>query len=486
MEKKAKQGYYDFFYREMRIIFILLATLGFMGNGIDIVLNQQEGLNKLYLDYPLLIILPLLILMHFYFKISLKTCFIFGLYAIFANTALNIIIHDTGSNGFLAFFLRESIFILLMIISASLFISNKHAVFTGLIYLAIYIHVTITTKNEFLIENAVIMLIIVLSFISVVYLFSQFLERAISGLKARTQTVEGQNFTITSINKLLTGSHFRIHEQNRQLKELNQDLEQKTNELNDLNKQLNRKNIELLKRENELSAVNLDKDRFLSILAHDMKNHLNTLIGFSSLMVLEVDNVSNKKLNTYSLIVNRTGKELHELLENLLYWSRVQMKGFTMNKEKINLYSKVASINSFLNTFAEKKSITLNNKIKSNVFLYSDEEMLTIILRNLISNAIKYTSQGGIVIIENIKGPVKDKTRIQVRDSGIGMSKEKAKSIFNENSNPSTKGTDGEKGTGLGLKLCREFVQKHGEEIGVVSAPGTGSTFWFDMPLFRE
>ena len=357
MKKKRKPDLYDFFYRELRIIFLLLALLGIAGNILDIIIYRGKEISIYYQNLPVLVILSALILLHFRFKFPLKAAFIIGLYSIYINTFTGILIQNMVVSEFLLFFMRESVFFLLMIITAALFIGKSHALYTGSGYLLLFLHVTVRTQNEFLRDNAPMVLIILLSFIVIVYIFNNFLGKAVTNLKEKNSTVENQNQAIRDINHLLTGSHFRVQEQNKQLKDLNIDLKQKSADLDLLNKQLSKKNVELIIRENELSSLNNDKDRFFSILAHDMKNHLNTLMGFSSLLSLELGNVDDEKLNMYSGMISRTGKELFDLLENLLYWGRMQMDGFMLKPAKISLYTKAAAVISFPRLPRKKRSI---------------------------------------------------------------------------------------------------------------------------------
>lgn len=249
-------------------------------------------------------------------------------------------------------------------------------------------------------------------------------------------------------------------------------------ELTELNTNLEKKVEERTKQLNELNAT---KDKFFSIIAHDLKNPFNTLIGFTELILENLNDYSYEKLEEFIGILRDTSKQSYALLENLLEWSRSQTGRVQINQEDININTLVEeNINLLLNQAAKKK-IKLINEIQYNGNVFADINMLRTVIRNLISNAIKYTKEEGSITCGSKL--LQDKLEISISDTGIGIKPENLEKLFRIDVNYSTRGTADEGGTGLGLILCKEFIVKNGGEIWVESIYGEGSTFKFTVPL---
>jgi two-component system, sensor histidine kinase and response regulator len=255
-----------------------------------------------------------------------------------------------------------------------------------------------------------------------------------------------------------------IIKQNEELQELNSSLEKKVEE-----------------RTKQLNELNATKDKFFSIIAHDLKNPFNTLIGFTELLLENLRDYSPEKLHEFIGILHDTSKQSYSLLENLLEWSRSQTGAIQIKKEVINIYNLVEeNINLLLNQ-ASKKKIKLVNDIHYEGTVVADLNMLSTVIRNLVSNAIKYTKEEGTITCRaNLKD---DKLEISINDTGIGIKPENLPKLFRIDINYSTRGTADEGGTGLGLILCKEFISKNDGEIWVESVFGEGSTFKFTIPL---
>ena len=241
-------------------------------------------------------------------------------------------------------------------------------------------------------------------------------------------------------------------------------------------------------RENEknLRELNTAKDKFFSIIAHDLKSPFNSLLGFSNLLTENFDSYDSHTQKKYIEYIRQGVGNTYKLLENLLLWSQTQKGVIDFKPESINLYLFTTETFQSLRQFAEGKAISINNEIPENTFVKADKNMLATIMRNLISNAIKFTPKGGKIYLNaNLisKINIQSYIEISVKDSGVGIAKEKLNQLFKISENISTKGTEGEAGTGLGLILCREFVEKHGGEIYVESVVNKGSKFIFTIPL---
>jgi len=232
--------------------------------------------------------------------------------------------------------------------------------------------------------------------------------------------------------------------------------------------------------EEELQKLLITKDKFFSIIAHDLKNPFNSLIGLSQLLVHGYDRLSSEKVKYFHNNLYQISKNGYELLINLLEWSRSQMGSIQFKPVEVSLSAIVEETFSLYSSKATQKEITLTNNIEDESTLFADHNMLKTILRNLVSNALKFTERGGAIeITEKNTNGYKE---ISVRDTGIGIPPDDVDKLFYLDENFTTEGTEDESGTGLGLLLCKEFVTKHGGEITVESKVGFGSRFIFTLP----
>ena len=235
----------------------------------------------------------------------------------------------------------------------------------------------------------------------------------------------------------------------------------------------------------KLIELNATKDKFFSIITHDLKGPFNAIVRVANNLtkLIKQNNelrTTNNEIIETSQLLSDAAKDAFDLLENLLNWSSSQTGRIQCQPENIPLSSVVENCTNSLNNIALAKKITLINKIPPKLTVYADKNLLATVLRNLVSNAIKYTKTGGNV---RINASVKDKeVRINVEDTGIGMSPDVLGNLFTINSKSSVPGTDNEKGTGLGLILCKEFTQMMGGKIWATSIVGQGSQFFITLP----
>jgi signal transduction histidine kinase len=228
----------------------------------------------------------------------------------------------------------------------------------------------------------------------------------------------------------------------------------------------------------ELAELNASKDKFFSIIAHDLKSPFNGFLGLTHLM--EVQDLSVDKMKEYSKIINESANNLYKLLENLLTWARMQ-KGIIDFKPEIYSLSNIVSKNiTFFNENAKQKNIDVISLISEQICVYADLPMINTVIRNFISNAIKFTRKDGKIVI---KADEKEKEILFcVNDSGIGMTSEVIGKLFKLDEKVSRSGTEGETSTGLGLLLCKEFIERHKGKIWAESVHGNGSSFFFSLP----
>jgi signal transduction histidine kinase/Tfp pilus assembly protein PilF len=231
----------------------------------------------------------------------------------------------------------------------------------------------------------------------------------------------------------------------------------------------------------QLQELNATKDKFFSIISHDLKGPLNSLTSFSNLLINYYDSLSRDEVQMLAKDFDKSVKNLFTLLENLLEWSRSQTGNIEFTPETFNLSAVLRENKSLLEGQAQNKKITLGEDIPDRILVSAHKQSINTVIRNLISNAIKFTPEGGMVLSRVYR---EDNTVVvSVSDTGVGMTQAIVDKLFRIDTKHSTKGTADEKGTGLGLILCKDFVEKNGGKIWVQSEPGKGSMFSFSIPF---
>jgi PAS domain S-box-containing protein len=237
--------------------------------------------------------------------------------------------------------------------------------------------------------------------------------------------------------------------------------------------------VSLKESNEELKKLNSTKDKFFAIIAHDLRSPFQSLLSTSELLSTEIETLSQEDILFFSRGLHDNLKRFYGLLENLLNWSMMQKNMLEYKSTSINLYDAVNKIIEISNQNAVKKNISISNKVENEIFVIADVDMLLSVIQNLIINAIKFTQMEGEVIVSSVE---KDGfVEVSVQDTGIGIDPEKSSKLFNFETIFTTNGTAGEKGTGLGLPLCKEFVERNGGKIWVESELGKGSKFIFTL-----
>jgi signal transduction histidine kinase len=230
--------------------------------------------------------------------------------------------------------------------------------------------------------------------------------------------------------------------------------------------------------------LNATKDKFFSIIAHDLKNPFNNILASSNLLVSHINTMAPNHVLKSVAAINNSANSAYKLLENLLEWSRAQTGLIEFKQERTILKNDIDLACEITESIALNKNISLDLNISQSIEVFADRNMLNTILRNLITNALKYTNKGGVI---KIRAYSQDNNIIvSVIDNGVGIEPAIMDNLFNIRQKVSTVGTERETGTGLGLLLCKEFIEKHGGEIWVDSELGKGSEFKFTLPKYID
>jgi signal transduction histidine kinase len=273
---------------------------------------------------------------------------------------------------------------------------------------------------------------------------------------------------------------FILYKSNLRKKKVNSELERKNEQITLQRNQL----VETLKflsaREKELNEANVTKDKFFSIIAHDIKNPFSTILGFSKLLSDDFDEIGQEDQKKYAGIISESSENLYKLLENLLQWSRAQTNRIEFKPEKFDLTQLLGNNVALYKNAAFKKEIEIIIDFEGNIGVYADKSMADVVIRNLISNAIKFTKKKGKIEIRVVGNP--ETVQVGIIDNGVGIKQSEIRKLFRIDSKVKSSGTDNEQGTGLGLIICKEFVERNGGRIWAESTEGKGSGFFFTLP----
>lgn len=265
-----------------------------------------------------------------------------------------------------------------------------------------------------------------------------------------------------------------LTEKNEELSKIIHQLEESRAELKVLNEQLMQTNI-------ELERSNDAKNKLFSIIAHDLRNLAGPLKNVSNLMTEEYESFDEQQRRQFLVLMNDSTKRLDSLLQDLLVWASAITENITLNKEKVNLRILASNSIDLFRVYAEEKSIELINQVPEEIEVLCDLNMISTVFRNLIHNAIKFTNEGGHVTVSATQDN-SSAVKVAVSDNGIGMPSGLVNSVFAEVPFNLSFGTKGEKGAGLGLRICKEFVEIHNGNIWFESEPNKGTTAFFTLP----
>jgi PAS domain S-box-containing protein len=277
------------------------------------------------------------------------------------------------------------------------------------------------------------------------------------------------------------------------LKRIEIQLRKKTEDLQETNRLLEERQKEIIRQSEELAAqaqhltitnteldrLNKTKDKFFSIIAHDLRNPFNAIMGFAGMLCQDFTEMDDKQKIGLLELINLSSESAYNLLDNLLQWARTQTDKIKFNPEIFDLSEVVSQVIDLHGIMAEKKEVSVENTIPVSTQVYADKNMIHTVIRNLISNAIKFSGKGGKVFVSSFENGIM--TEVVIRDEGIGMTRENLSQLFRIDTYYSTPGTSGETGTGLGLIICKEFIDKNNGRIRATSKEGQGTAISFTL-----
>lgn len=237
----------------------------------------------------------------------------------------------------------------------------------------------------------------------------------------------------------------------------------------------------LQEQNNNLKALNATKDRLFSIIGHDLRGPVSGIKAVIELLLTNFDLKNTDLLLKFLNELHKSSSATYELLENLLAWSRCQQNEIDFRPQKVSLKAEIDCIIELLSELTRRKGISIYPIMASEITVMADVNMITTVIRNLLSNAIKFSKHDSLILLQVVEQDAE--VLISVKDEGVGISDEDIEKLFNHNEHHTTYGTDAEKGCGLGLLLCKEFVDRHHGRIWVESTLGQGSEFKFTIPL---
>ncbi len=298
-------------------------------------------------------------------------------------------------------------------------------------------------------------------------------------LKKAKKTISQQNKKLKTQQQEIESHQLLLEKSNHKFRERTIELFGRIIDLKKAKKTIVQQKEEIENHREQLKTLNASKDKFFSIIAHDLRNPIAGFLNLTEVLTNNFDVFSEKESKEFIGAMNQASKQLYNLLENLLQWSRSQTGNITYEPKFVSVRKMVDNTIDELMINIENKSIKININIDEKTLVFVDENMITTVIRNLISNAIKFTHPEGLISIRCVK---KDEhVELSVIDNGVGIKKEDQKKLFRIDQHLTTQGTSEERGTGLGLILCKEFIEKNNGEIWVESELNKGSAFKFTL-----
>lgn len=299
-------------------------------------------------------------------------------------------------------------------------------------------------------------------------------------LKKAKKTISLQNEKLETQQKEIETHQVLLEKSNRKFRKRTIELFGKMIDLKKAKKTISLQKLEIEKHREQLTILNASKDKFFSIIAHDLRNPIAGFLNLTEILSTNFNIFTEEESKEFIEIMNQASKQLYNLLENLLQWSRTQTGGITYEPQHVSVIKMINDTIDTLMINIENKSLKIKINVDEEAIVFVDENMISTVIRNLLSNAIKFSHRDGFI---NIRSTSKENfVEISVIDNGIGIKKADQEKLFRIDQHVTTLGTLEEKGSGLGLILCKEFVAKNKGDIKVESDLNKGSAFIFTLP----
>ncbi len=300
-------------------------------------------------------------------------------------------------------------------------------------------------------------------------------------LKKAKKTISQQNEKLGKQQKEIENHQKLLEKSNHKFRERTIELFGKMIDLKKAKKTISIQKEEIEVHREKLKALNASKDKFFSIIAHDLRNPIAGFLNLTEVLSNNFEVFSENESKEFIDVMNQASKQLYNLLENLLQWSGAQTGSISFNPKTVLVKSMFENTIDNLMINIENKKIKVNIKVDDETVVFADEDMITTVIRNLLSNAIKFSHSGESISIRCVNED--DFVKISVVDNGVGINKNDQEKLFTIDQQITTQGTSEEKGSGLGLILCKEFIEKNNGKIWVDSEINKGSSFNFTLPI---
>ncbi|NBC84366.1 MAG: hypothetical protein GVY19_13440 [Bacteroidetes bacterium] len=399
-------------------------------------------------------------LLYLFRTLSVQWAYGIGVYSILANIIFEFI-NYSNSGSLVYHYYRSSFFLITLIGLTAYVVHHNHALIMGFIHLIISVILIAVSPHHFVTSNLPIVAAIFAVFTFITYYF-------VGGLKDYMLQLQELNV--------------QIQLQNENIKQQNEELKTQSENLRVANSTLVEQRNQIISQHDELEKANNAKDKFFSILAHDLKNPINLIVNFADMLRNNFSQFNDNKKLEYVDSLKETSENTYKLLENILYWARSQTGRLKVNKVKLDVMGVFYDTKTIYEESIKSKGIQVHFPGMKSCTISSDQDMIYTIIRNLFSNALKYTPDGGNIWLETeLTGA---SVSIAVKDDGLGMKPGIKDNLFSTESTITTDGIKGEKGTGLGLIICQELVERLEGNIRVESEPGKGSQFIVTLPNY--
>ena len=356
--------------------------------------------------------------------------------------------------------------------------SGSFQYFIPLFIVGIHISASLKTKKVLI----PLLIIITLSLIITEYLYPELIVVYSSRFDRYVDLFSGLLISLTGIYIFVNIYFNWIQDINNKLKTQNIQLAKSREEVINQQKEIKIQNLMLEEKNDTLQELNRTKDLFLSIISHDLRSPFNSLLGLTEILILNKEKIKNPEMIRLVNSIHESAEQAYKLVLNLLEWSKLQSDRMEYSPRILDLHKTAANNIELIKIQAKNKGISISfDKGSESCYVNADENMVNTIVRNLISNAIKYTRSGGEIVIRC--NCTQTNCSVSISDTGIGIHESTLKQILNTDNKLTTKGTLGEMGTGLGLVLCKEFARRNSGKISIESEVNRGSTFTLELPV---